>query len=31
MVLRRIALMMATNPAIEDVNLVLFSLANVCR
>ena len=31
MVLRRIALMMASNPAVEDVNLVLFSLANVSR
>jgi len=30
-VLRRIALMMASNPAVEDVNLVLFSLANVSR
>ena len=30
-VLRRIALMMASNPAIEDINLVLFSLANVSR
>jgi hypothetical protein len=30
-VLRRIALMMASNPAAEDVNLVLFSLANVSR
>ena len=29
--LRRIALMMASNPAVEDVNLVLFSLANVSR
>ena len=29
--LRRIALMMAFNPAVEDVNLVLFSLANVSR
>ena len=29
--LRGIALMMATNPAVEDVNLVLFSLANVSR
>jgi hypothetical protein len=28
-VLRRIALMMTSNPAVEDVNLVLFSLANV--
>jgi hypothetical protein len=28
-VLRRIALMMASNPAAEDVNLVLYSLANV--
>ena len=30
-VLRRIALMMASNPAVEDVNLVLFSQANVSR
>ena len=30
-VLRRIALMMASNPAIDDVNMVLFSLANVSR
>ena len=30
-VLRRIALIMASNPAVEDVNLILFSLANVCR
>ena len=30
-VLRRIALMMASNPAVEDINLVLFSLANVSR
>ena len=30
-VLRRIALLMATNPAVKDVNLVLFSLANVSR
>ena len=30
-VLRRIALMIASNPAVEDVNLVLFSLANVSR
>ena len=30
-VLRRISLMMASNPAVEDVNLVLFSLANVSR
>jgi hypothetical protein len=30
-VLRRIALMMASNPAVEDVNLVLFSLPNVSR
>jgi hypothetical protein len=30
-VLRRIALMMASNPAVEDVNLVLFSLANVSQ
>ena len=30
-VLRRIALMMATNPTAEDVNLVLYSLANVSR
>jgi hypothetical protein len=30
-VLCRIALMMATNPAVEDVNLVLFSLANISR
>ena len=30
-VLRRIALMMASNPAAEDVNLVLYSLANVSR
>ena len=30
-VLRRIALMMASNPAVEDVNLVFFSLANVSR
>ena len=29
--LRRIALMMTSNPAVEDVNLVLFSLANVSR
>ena len=29
--LRRIALMMASNPAVEDVNLVPFSLANVSR
>ena len=29
--LRRIALMMASNTAVEDVNLVLFSLANVSR
>ena len=29
--LRRISLMMASNPAAEDVNLVLFSLANVSR
>ena len=29
--LRRIALMMASNSAIEDVNLVLFSLANVSQ
>ena len=27
----RIALMMASNPAAEDVNLVLYSLANVSR
>ena len=30
-VLRRSALMMASNPAVEDINLVLFSLANVSR
>jgi hypothetical protein len=30
-VLRRIALMVASNPAVEDVNLVLFSLANIFR
>jgi hypothetical protein len=30
-VLRRIALMMASNPAAEDVNLVLYSLTNVSR
>ena len=30
-VLRRIALMMASNPAVKDDNLVLFSLANVSR
>ena len=30
-VLRRISLMMASNPTVEDVNLVLFSLANVSR
>ena len=30
-VLRRIALMMASNLAVVDVNLVLFSLANVSR
>ena len=30
-VLRRIALMMASNPTVEDVNLVLFSLANISR
>jgi hypothetical protein len=30
-VLRHIALMMASNPTVEDVNLVLFSLANVSR
>jgi len=30
-VLRRISLMTASNPAVEDVNLVLFSLANVSR
>ena len=30
-VLRRIALMMDSNPAVEDVNLVLFYLANVSR
>ena len=30
-VLRSISLMMASNPAVEDVNLVLFSLANVSR
>ena len=29
--LRGIMLMMATNPVVEDVNLVLFSLANVSR
>ena len=29
--LRRNALLRASNPAIEDVNLVLFSLANVSR
>ena len=29
--LRRIAFMMACNPTVEDVNLVLFSLANVSR
>ena len=29
--LHRIALMMASNPAVEDVNLVLFFLANVSR
>ena len=29
--LRRIALMMVSNPAVEDVNLVLFSLVNVSR
>ena len=29
--LRRIALMMASNPDVEDVNLVLFSLANISR
>ena len=29
--LRRIALMMASNPAAEDVDLVLYSLANVSR
>ena len=29
--LRRISLFMASNPAVEDVNLVLFSLANVSR
>jgi hypothetical protein len=28
-VLRRIALMMASNPTVENVNLVLFYLANV--
>ena len=28
-VLRCIALMMASNPAVEDINLVLFSLANI--
>ena len=30
-VLRRISLMMASNPTVEDINLVLFSLANVSR
>ena len=30
-VLCRIALMMASNPAVEDVNQILFSLANVSR
>ena len=30
-VLRHIALMIASKPAVEDVNLVLFSLANVTR
>jgi hypothetical protein len=30
-VLRHIALMMASNPAAEDVDLVLYSLANVSR
>ena len=30
-VLRRIALMMASNPAVKDINMVLFSLANVSR
>ena len=30
-VLRRISLMMASNPVVKDVNLVLFSLANVSR
>ena len=29
--LHRIALMMASNPAAEDVNLVLYSLANISR
>ena len=29
--LRRIALMVASNPAAEDVDLVLYSLANVSR
>ena len=29
--LRRISLMMASNPTVEGVNLVLFSLANVSR
>ena len=30
-VLRRISLMMASNPTVEDINLVLFSLANISR